>query len=39
MGWYKPLSGSDARHSQMAVFLMNNAEEPQQLSFAWAGQP
>eukprot|EP01048_Picozoa_sp_COSAG05_P012881 COSAG05_NODE_1324_length_5186_cov_10.020244_3_plen_134_part_00 len=37
--WYKPLSRSDARRSQMAVLLMNNADEPQHLEFTWSDVP
>ena len=37
--WYKPLSGRDARHSLMAVLLMNNADTPQDLSFTFADVP
>merc|ERR1712039_571904 len=37
--WYKPLSGHDARQSVMAVLLMNNAEVPRNLSFAFSEVP
>ena len=37
--WYKPLSGRDAHHSLMAVLLINNADTPQDLSFAFAEIP
>ena len=39
MSWYKPLSGTDARKSTMAVLLMNNDYKPAALSFRWAEVP
>ena len=39
MSWYKPLSGTDARKSTMAVLLMNNGYKPAALSFRWAEVP
>mmetsp|Transcript_78937 Transcript_78937/g.236535 ORF Transcript_78937/g.236535 Transcript_78937/m.236535 type:complete len:85 (-) Transcript_78937:47-301(-) len=39
MVWYKPLGGSDARRSVMALLLMNNADQPAQLSVEWTAVP
>ena len=37
--WSKPLSGTDARGSRLAVLLMNNGNATAELSFAWAQLP
>ena len=38
--WYKPLTGTDARGSTMAILLiMNNANKMASLSFEWASVP
>lgn len=37
--WYKPLSGRDARHSIMAVLLVNNDEQPRDIGFTWNEVP
>ena len=39
MSLYKPLSGRDARHSSMAILLMNNGAEAADLSFTWEQVP
>ena len=37
--WYKPLSGRDRFGSTMAVLLMNNGNEPADLTFAFTDVP
>jgi alpha-galactosidase len=39
MSWHKPLSGSDARKSTMAVLLMNNGVQAKDLSFKLSDVP